>query len=339
MISFNSLHVILVCVFFSFFTLCLCSKKKNGLFWIVAVLFLIFAVSLRIMVPPEFGKDYIAYERFFGYEYIQINLSTLFIEPYRYLLYKVLRSFSENHLQTVQLVYYANLLINIAFFVWLACLRDIPLWRKMLLFSLYFIVFSLIWIRASVAYIIIGVALYYNYQNSKIRFIGILAPFVHLSSVSVIYFWCLRFVNKTYLKPVFIGFLFLAAYLFINSDYSGYLLYKVDYYVETGAIKDNLKHQGYFVVLSSLFIAYMYNNWSSSERELFLLLYGLYAFTHFVNVVAAQRISHYLIFAIMLAPVLGVKPSRRFVLAKTVGPVLFFAVYYFKFVSVTTIVS
>lgn len=311
--------------------MCISSVKRNNTsFWFFCFLFVLLVFLLRFEVPPEMSKDFIAYSKIPDLH--NTGFSVLFIEPYRYFIYKIASLFFDKDENIVLFVYYFNLSINSVFFIWVAKLYDIPIWRKTLLFSLFFIVFSFVWLRASVAYIILGYFFYHAYRGEN-KLIGYFSLFVHLSSLPVIYLWVVKYVRKQF-KLLMVVLLVIMSFVFFSSDYSSYVIYKIGYYVESGAEKENLKHQLYFFFFSCFFIGYLFFHKARLKDNFLLLLYMFYVLVFFINVVAAQRISHFLLIAILFLPIVKTKKVLFFRKKMAYISFCFIFIFYFKFYSV-----
>ncbi len=322
----NNYFTPLFLVFFSYYLICY-SKNNVKAYSILSVVFLIAVVWLRIVIPPEMSKDYIAYVQTHGFE-DAFSFIYLLSEPYRLVLYEILSIFSDDQVQITNYYYYFNLLVNSFFFLWLAKIKDISLWKKILLFSLYYIVFSFVWLRASISYILIFYFIYYGYRN-KLKLIGFMTPFVHISSISVLYLWSVRFVSKAYLKIGMILILLLITYYFLSSNQSTYILYKIDSYINSAGEKDNYKHQLYFIGILIFVFNFLYYNRKYIFDTLVMSLSFFYVIIHVVNVVAAQRISHYLILVLLSLPVDKKKKSLNIFISRV--SFIFIIIFFYKF--------
>lgn len=318
-------------IFLTYYWICVVKKQKILLTTLVLT-FIGLAFFLRIQVPPEMSKDYIAYSQIEKLDQLNVSLYSFFLEPYRHFLVKILNILSSDKNQVVLMYYYVNLIINSMLFIWIARIKDMSTWRKLLFFSLYYVVFSYVWLRAGIAYLIISYFIYYGFRN-KIKPWGFAAPLFHLSSLPIIYLWLLKYVRVS-LRPVLIIILILSLLLFISSEYSYHLTGKINQYIETGESKDNILHHAYFSTLTTLFIIYLFHNKKHLSDYFILSLYLLYSITHFTNVVAGQRLSHYLIITILFLPVDQFKKPLISNKKSGILAIFFIFIFYFKFSTV-----
>lgn len=318
-------------IFITYYWICIIKKQKILLITLIFA-FMILAIFLRIQIPPEMSKDYVAYSQIEKLDQINISFYSFFLEPYRHFLYRLLSSLSNDNTQVVLMSYYVNLIINSIFFVWIARIADISIWRKILFFSLYYIVFSYVWLRASIAYLIVCYFLYYGFRD-KMKPWGFLAPLVHLSSLPIIYLWLLKYVRIS-LRPILMVILLILLLFFISSDYSYHLTGKIDQYIESSESKDNILHHFYFSTLTALFLTYLFYNKKYSKDYFLIALYVIYCVAHFTNVVAGQRLSHYLILTILFLPANQLKKPLISNTKTKVVAIFFIFIFYFKFSTV-----
>lgn len=325
-------NLTLLLMFLSYYALC-SVRTRGALIYFIMCFFVALSILLRVQLPPEYSKDYLAYAQVDGVLEAEITLISLFSEPYRLILYKIIRHFLSNDYSLVVAAYYFNLLVNNIMFIWASRLPDVSLWRKMLFFSLCYLVFAYVWLRASVAYMLVLFLLYYG-SRRRMQWIGYFAPLVHMSALPVIYLWVLRNPRGIIKIGMFIALGALVV-LFLSSDYAYHIIYKAGQYLLSSEDEKSVFHHVYFGVLLLWFVMYMrvYKN-HLNEKFFLVSLFALYVVVHSINVVVGNRVSLFLIAALLFFPLSN--GARNFLSKKfaNIFSLAFVGIYLFKFMSV-----
>ena len=126
---------------------------KSRYFFIL--LFVSFAVVLRIYIEPERNKDYFAYNEVYDYREFDLSIFYFLSEPYLSLLIQIFSFYSSNNQQSLLIIYWINFLVTLFFFVRVILWDDMSFWKKIFLFSYCFVPFAFVLLRNSIPYILV----------------------------------------------------------------------------------------------------------------------------------------------------------------------------------------
>jgi len=275
--------------------------------FVFIILFVLSTFILRIIINPELNKDYFGYFDFHDFSMPGNFMSFLLGEPYLKIIYLFFNLFTEDKVLIFLGIYWFNLMISNAFFIWLLTRTDVQMWKKILLFSFFYFLFAFVLIRNSPAYILFALFFYYSFRDKNFNWV-LCTPFIHISSVAVLvtYFHC----KKNYYLFLML-FLVVAATLvrFVlptisNSFAVEMTLSKVDTYSAEMEVV-SVFHKVYFIfITSTVFItALVYKR--QLLHPIILTTVFLYYISFAVNPIVAFRFVPYLLFSILFFNYIG----------------------------------
>jgi hypothetical protein len=255
-------------------------------------LFLITSVFFRLLVTNDQLPDYDSYYSVIGKIDPEFTFKILFTEPYYFQLVNYLyKSFSAE--LSINVFYSINFLVTTFFFVWLLFIKDIPAWKKVLLFSLYYYVFTFILLRNTISYILIGYLFYWiNYK--KVNKISFFAMFSHLSSLPALFSSLFKNRRGDFKLIVLMG-LYIFAFSFILKLEVLNLYEKFSVYQDSQNATFSIFHRMYFIFFIIInFILFLF------KRHLFfnytyLPIFITYLILQYTNPVMGYRFSIYLV--------------------------------------------
>ena len=308
-----SLLILLAIFIFSFYYLACFNGLKLEYKIIFIGLFLIFAITLRLIIAPELNKDYYGYFDLHNFENPEDTTSFLVSEPYLYLIYKFFEFYVPEKKTIFVLIYWFNFFFTNFFFIWLTTRLDLNVWKKMMIFVFYYFFFGFVLLRNGPVYILFAYFFYYSFRNQKFNKI-LFTPFMHLSALSLII--TLFHKNKYYLK-FFLAILFLLLPVFLIyvipllNDLIAFQnsMNKVDSYSQSSEVV-SIFHILYFGFIS-LFLSITLVIYKKKAFHPILITVSLfYYISFFVNPVLGFRFSPYVIMAVLLFSFKDVKMSQ-----------------------------
>jgi len=284
---------------FNFFIYYFLSQKLDVTLKIIfGVLF--FFISFIFMVNVDVSKmpDYQAYFAVIGTSEPELSIKTLFAEPY---YFQLVNLFAKSHSTefSIKIFYYINFILTSSFFIWLACMKDISVWKKMLLYALYYYFFSYVLLRNTPAYILVGL-LFYTLQKNEFLKISVLSFMAHLTALPIIAFSV--FKNK---KADIYLFLFVLLYMYFFKFIINLNL--LDLYSRLSVYQENqdgpsIFHKLYFGLFIGINIFLFFKNKALILNYTYIFLFATYLIFQFINPVMGYRFSIYLVMYILLSP-------------------------------------
>lgn len=266
--------------------------------------FISFSTLLRSFIDFNLNNDYFLYYKFEIFHKPTSFLSYLLNEPYLYSLYAFLTFFIENKEDIFKSLYWFNFLVSSAFFIWLLYREDLEVWKKMLLFTLYYFLFSFVLLRNAPVYILFAIYFYYTFRDKKFNYI-LLTPLMHVSSLLILttYFYKSKKYTKVLLiAPIFIILLFIIAKPFLSTIPAfDSILSKIEIYSAGMAVIGFIHILFFLFICLLVFLGFCYYK-SQMLHPILLTLIFFYIVTFFINPIAAHRLSPYLLFALLLYP-------------------------------------
>ena len=331
-----SLFVLLAIFTFLFYYLACFNGLKIEYKIIFICLFLIFAITLRLIIAPELNKDYYGYFDLHNFENPEDTTSFLVSEPYLYFIYKFFEFYVPEKKTIFVLIYWFNFLITNFFFIWLATRFDLSVWKKMMIFVFYYFLFGFVLLRNGPVYILFAYFFYYSFRNQKFNKI-LFTPFMHLSALSLII--TIFHKNKYYLKFFFaILFLLLPVFLIYVMPLLNDLLAfqnsmnKVDSYSQSSGVV-SIFHILYFGFISLFLLITLVVYKKKTFHPILITVSLFYYISFFVNPVLGFRFSPYVIMAVLLFSFKDIKMSQR---NKYLDLVSFLMLPYFIFTLIDT---
>lgn len=293
--------------------------------------FLFFGTALRAIINPELNNDYYGYFDIHNFETPENFLTFIFSEPYLLIVFKFFSLFSTNKQIIFLEIYWFNFIITNVFFLWLATRKDIVLWKKIMIFVFYYILFGFVLLRNGPVYMLFACFFYYSFRNRN--YIKILiTPFMHMSAMALIIL--LFHKRKYYLKilffvilgmiPIFIFFVMpvLSEVEAIKSSMS-----KVDSYSEELESVSIFHKVGLlFTTIIVLIAIFVYRK--KAMNPIFITTILFYYITYLINPIMGFRFSPYLFLSILLFDFEGAYSTR---LVRNFNIMSFFLIPYFIF--------
>lgn len=293
--------------------------------------FLFFGTALRAIINPELNNDYYGYFDIHNFETPENFLTFIFSEPYLLIVFKFFSLFTTNKQIIFLEIYWFNFIITNIFFLWLATRKDIVLWKKIMIFVFYYILFGFVLLRNGPVYMLFACFFYYSFRNRN--YIKILiTPFMHMSAMALIIL--LFHKRKYYLKilffvilgmiPIFIFFVMpvLSEVEAIKSSMS-----KVDSYSEELESVSIFHKVGLlFTTIIVLIAIFVYRK--KAMNPIFITTILFYYITYLINPIMGFRFSPYLFLSILLFDFEGSYSAR---LVRNLNIMSFLLIPYFIF--------
>ncbi|WP_431611213.1 EpsG family protein [Chryseobacterium sp. 'Rf worker isolate 10'] len=267
----------------------------------MTILHLIVCIIIRDTTPMSANADYDAY--YYGYGELDDSVAwylQLFREPYFYYLKSVAGLFTFDKKELFNYIYYFNFSISAVFFIWLAQLKDVALWKKVVFYIIYYFLFSFTVLRNTPAYILVTV-LFYFLQRDKRWHWGYWAFFAHISSIIAI--GISFFQNKKPTLKFLIYSIISVSLLFVFSRISIFsaLLFKLDAYA-TLQRKASIAHIVFFIAFNLVVFFTYFKNRKIVYTNVFILLYLVCVVLFAINPVMFFRFSIYAISYLITSP-------------------------------------
>lgn len=273
------------------------SKKKL----LLIICFLFCSFFLRAVIDPALNNDYDLYYNFKIFHKPRSFFTFFLKEPYLYSVYAFFDIFSNEKEIIFSCLYWFNYIITTLFFVWLIKLKDIEVWKKMLLFSVFYFFFAFTLLRNGPVYIFFAMYFYYSYRNLKFNYV-LLTPFMHISSILILIVYLYKLKNYylflaivCILGPIFL--LLFKPYL-DNIDIFHYVFYKMNTYSKANAAIGYM----HWSFLSFISILHLFGIILYKKRMLhpFLVTTALFYYvSYFINPIMAFRFTPYVLFALL----------------------------------------
>lgn len=292
------LFIIVVFNFILYYLLVL----KNNLEYKIIFSFLFIVCCLIIKNNTEVANlhDYGTYYQVIGSDVPFFSIDELFSEPYFFQIsnYFYLNSHSATH--TIVFFYDVNFYLTLFFFVWLSFLKNIAAWKKVVLFSLYYYLYSYILLRNTPAYVLVGILFCYLHKN-KYFYPSALSFMAHLSALPILMFSV--FKNKTSDKKMFLllVFFFLSLNVIFRLPFFG-LQDKLLVYQEDQEYGRTIIHKIYFAVIIFVHVFLFFKKRMVVYNYTYSFIFLIYIFLQILSPVMGFRFSVYLILYLLLNP-------------------------------------
>ncbi len=270
---------------------------------IYLVFFLFFSIILRLNIPTESNKDFVGYSELYNFENPDGIVSFLISEPYLYIIYNFFELFTSNKRFIIESIYWFNLFISLYFYIWLAFRKDVSLWKKVVIFVLYYFLTSYVVLRNAPVYFIYSYFFYYGFRSLSYKKI-IFTPLMHISSLPLLLL--IYYKSKRYYKYLFSALvIFIPILIFIvlpiieSVEELRLSLDKADAYSE-GMTEIGVFHKIYFCFISVILIVSWINYKEKVLHPLIITTFIIYYISFFINPVIGFRFSPYVIFTILL---------------------------------------
>lgn len=283
--------------FLIYFLLTLKFNNKSKI--LLSFIFIFFSVLFKLNVEVSDMPDYDAYYDVIGLIKPELSFKMLFAEPYYFQLVNYLYKYNSAEF-SINFFYYLNFLFTLIFFIWIAFLRDINSWKKVLLYGLYYFLFAFVLLRNTPSYVLTGFLFYYLHQNKYIK-ITLLSFLGHLSSLPILIFS--MFKNKIGDNKLFIYILlyFFSFNLILNLPFLG-VYEKFNMYQDVDEYGKSIFHKIYFVFFICINIYLFFKNKIVVYNYTYVFIFMTYFFLQLASPIMGFRFSVYLIIYLLLNP-------------------------------------
>ncbi|MCW2119423.1 hypothetical protein [Flavobacterium sp. 7A] len=313
---------LLTFLFYYFASLAVDKPRKQQIF---ILCFISSSVVLRDIINITLNNDYYLYYNFKIFHKPDGFLSFLINEPYLYCIYSIFNNFFELKSDVFLAMYWFNFLINTSFFIWILTRRDVEVFKKMILFVLYYFVLGFVVLRNGPSYILFSLFFYYTFRDFKFKWV-LLTPFMHISSCVILVTYFYR--NKWYyivtmLTPIILIFLFFLFSKFLHSlPAFESILFKINYYSK-GMKAIGLAHKVFFIFVCCLFLTGVFLYKERMNHPILVTTMLVYTLSFFINPSVAHRFSPYILFALLLAPFSFAKGNGKVIIVNHLTVLLF----------------
>jgi len=289
-----------------------------------SVFFVVSCIIIKLNIDITTVHDFAMYYKEIGTKQVKITFDILFKEPYYYQFVNYLHQ-NQSDISSIKVIYTINFMLALGFFIWISFLEDISLWKKNVLFVLFFYFFSYVLIRNAPAYILVGVLFYYLHKNKFIK-ISFLSFLSHISSLSILVFSL--FKNKP-LDRYFILYLILFGFIL-----KGILMVpffdireRFDNYYKISQNVNWIAHMWYFVFILGINIYLFLKNKNVVCNYTYSFIFITYLFLQFTSPVLGYRFSIYMILYLLLNPELKLTEQVEKWFNKLSPLLLFFIIF------------
>jgi hypothetical protein len=273
-----------------------------------AILFVILSYVLKFSIDVTKTADYDNYLNLITLDLPEFSLKMLFSEPYFFQIGSWLcKYYSEE--QSLAFFTESSFICTTIFFLWLAFLKNVSTFNRIIIFSLYYYFFAYIVFRNGPAYMLSGVTFYYLHKNIYLKATALLF-LMHLSSLPVIFFSI--FKNKLGdRKLLLVCFLFIIFFNILVRIELFALYDKFSSYENEAEYGQSIFHKIYFYsfVLFNIYLFHFKKD--VIYNYTYLLLFVTYLILNYSNSVMGYRFSIYLTLYLMLNPKLDYSETNR----------------------------
>lgn len=292
--------MLLSLVIFNFLVYYLLNQNFNVKIKIVlSFFFVILCFAIKFNIDVSQMPDYDGYFQVIGTVNPEISIKTLFAEPY---YFQIVNYLYQNNSATDSIKYFYNInfVLTLTFFIWLSFLNDISIWKKIVLYVLYFYLFSYVLLRNAPAYLLIGILYYYLHKGKYVR-ICLLSFFAHLSSLPILLFSF--FKNKKGDKKLLVLLLlfFFGFNILLKLPVFG-IYEKFTYYREGHAYGQSIFHKVYFIFMLIINMFLVFKNRDLLYNYTYSFIFLTYFFIQLASPVMGFRFSIYIILYLLLNP-------------------------------------
>lgn len=278
--------------------LALISINDKKLKYILTAFFVTISVVFCFLVDFTKMPDYQEYFNVIGNEQQEFSIKFFFSEPYYFESVNFISDFLSKE-TSIAIFYIINTLLTTFFFVWLAFIKEVPIWRKVLLYSFYYYFFSYVLLRNTPSYVLVGILFYY--LNRKIFFkFSVLSFLCHLSSLPVLFFSIFKNKKANFLLLVIVLGYLLFFNLLTNLEIFG-VYEKLNTYKDDKEFGQGFFHKIYFFGFLTINLFLIFRKKSEIFNYTYILLFVTYLFLQFIGPVMGYRFSIYLIFYLLLS--------------------------------------
>ncbi len=273
-----------------------------------AILFVILSYLLKFSIDVTKTADYDNYLHLITLDLPEFSLNSLFAEPYFFQIGSWLCKYYSKE-QSLAFFTESSFIYSTIFFLWMAFLKNVSTFNRIIIFSLYYYFFAYIVFRNGPAYMLSGVTFYYLHKNIYLK-ATVFLFLMHLSSLPVIFFTI--FKNKLGdRKLLLMCFLFIIFFNILVRIELFALYDKFSFYENEVEYGQSIFHKIYFYSFV-LFNIYLF----CFKKDViynytYLLLFVTYLILNYSNSVMGYRFSIYLTLYLMLNPKLDYSETNR----------------------------
>ena len=298
---FNLVVIVLLFLFYSAY----CVVKKNEkMALLLALIFIFLSVLLRINVRSELNKDYDNYLSLLSNDFTLFDSGVfkIFSEPYYYASVQFFNWIAGGtDKMQLEKVYQLNFVFSTLFYLWLARISDIHIWKKIFLFSFTYFLFTYTAIRNSVAYYLVTI-LFYEVQREGVFRWAFLAFLAHISALPVLLISFFKNRKPSFWVIFSLVTIAVLGYTVGQSIESfSFIFQKLDEYSEY-SLQQNSIHKIYFYLLLAVTLFLLIIDSSAVFNNIYIGLFVVYVILFMMNPVLGFRFSFYLILYLIVYP-------------------------------------
>lgn len=291
------MNIIIIILIFSLFISYYRLSSGGHWFYFIGI-----SVILRLLIPIPLVMDYAAYYSNHIYDYDFHGIMDIIVEPILKLVYNVSFFFLNDKKQTVHFIYWLNF-SGCTFLFYRISKYQLHLFKKMLLFSFFYFIFTYVLLRNGIPYLLVFI-FFYELNNTRGR-LGklVLASFFHASAALVL---LVRSVFEIKLERlIFFGLIVMTiviGFAFNNIFIFDYFTDKFLAYSE-GANLRSIFHVIWMFFIFGVFIWSFIENVIQSSTLFFITLMIVYVILNYFNPVMGYRLSLYVMLFYLTLPI------------------------------------
>jgi hypothetical protein len=319
-------------LFLTYTAICWLERPSAKVFF--SLVFVFIAIFIRILVPPELSKDFIAYD-LLNIDVSNISLTNFTVEPLRLVIQWAALTVETDGMSSTSILYYLGLITACFFFIFLAWLDDLRILDKMFIFSFLFPVLGYVWISAVFTYSLFSFGMYFFYENnnkSKFRRHIFLLIF-SINHVANLFIYIIHFIAVNFkLSQLWLLFTMLI-FVIINDSILLYIEHGIRMIDAYSAKDKNLSFLHFFIFILLFYMAIIMVRRSLAIRKdiFFWALLFIYILALFISPVVAFRFFIFLVLylAVVYRYLLGFRDNViNFIFVLPIFMVIFFIRFY-----------
>jgi len=284
------------------------NHKNKSISTFTLIIFLGLSLLFRIMIPFEDNADYYPYSVLRTYEF---NITKPLHDPILALIYNSFYAISfGSKAFAIKGLYWTNFFISTSFFVFLIRKKELPLYKRVMFFSLYYFLFTYTLLRNGPGYILIAL-FYFNYLNSnllkrKVKYLWLSILF-HYSTLSILVLHYVTSFTKKQLIIAFVILVFALIGVFIGLELSLDIISEKYASYSKSLREEQLSHKIWYIFVCSLFVLTFIENKYLANTKFHFLIFLVFLVLYKISHIAGYRFSIYCIMYYLL-----LQPSKSF---------------------------
>ncbi|MGK0307860.1 MAG: hypothetical protein ACI8RP_000816 [Urechidicola sp.] len=312
--------IIFILIFFLFISY---SRLSCGGHWFY---FLFLGVVLRVLIPIPLAMDYFVYNIGNIYDYNFYGIEDIIIEPVLKIVYNFFYLFFQDKTQTVHFLYWLNF-ATCTYLFYRISKYHIPFFKKMLLFSFFYFLFTYVLLRNGIPYLLVFIFFYeLNNTEGKLKKL-IVASFFHATAALIFLIKIIFEIKLWHLIVYGLAILVLLAILAFNNVFVfDYIINKFRTYSEVRYDR-SVFHVVWMFFIFGIFLWSFIENIAQSTTLFFITLMIVYIVFNYLNPVMGYRLSLYILLFYLTLPVKNPKIVKYVPDIDLVSFGLFFLLY------------